>query len=147
MIDIRHRIGIRAPQERVHQALATTGGVASWWTGDVRGDADRDSKLFLFFGAPEPRLILAVVEVTADRIEWRCMEGADEWVDTTFTFELDRLGDETIVLFTHAGWRDAVPFEAHCSTKWAYFLLGLKSLLEGGQATPYPGDLKISSWG
>ena len=35
----------------------------------------------------------------------------------------------------------------HCSTKWAYFLLGLKSGLEGGAATPYPGDMAISTWG
>jgi hypothetical protein len=35
----------------------------------------------------------------------------------------------------------------HCSTKWAYFLLGLKAGLEGGAATPYPDDMKISSWG
>ena len=35
----------------------------------------------------------------------------------------------------------------HCSTKWAYFLLGLKASLEGGKATPFPGDLQISSWG
>ena len=33
------------------------------------------------------------------------------------------------------------------STKWAYFLLGLKAGLEGGSATPYPGDMAISTWG
>ncbi len=36
---------------------------------------------------------------------------------------------------------------AHCSTKWGYFLLGLKNGLEGGKATRYPEDMKISSWG
>ena len=35
----------------------------------------------------------------------------------------------------------------HCSTKWAYFLLGLKAGLEGGKATPWPDDMPISSWG
>jgi hypothetical protein len=35
----------------------------------------------------------------------------------------------------------------HCSTKWAYFLLALKAQLEGGRGTPYPDDMKISSWG
>ena len=147
MTDIRHRIGINAPLDRVHQSFATSAGIASWWDGDARGDASEGGKLLLYFGAPEPRLVLAVVQVAADRIEWRCVEGPDEWVDTRFTFELERQGEETIVLFTHADWREAVPFQAHCSTKWAYFLLGLKALLEGGQATPFPGDLKISSWG
>jgi hypothetical protein len=52
-----------------------------------------------------------------------------------------------VVLFTHAGWREPVEFMHHCSTKWAYFLLGLKAGLEGGPATPYPEDMAISSWG
>jgi uncharacterized protein YndB with AHSA1/START domain len=147
MTDIRHRIGINAPQERVQQAFATTEGVAAWWTRDAGGDATAGGKLLLYFGAPEPRLVLAVDEVSADRVEWHCLEGPDEWVDTRITFEFDHHDGETIVFFTHADWRESVPFLAHCSTKWAYFLLGVKSLLERGEATPFPGDLKISSWG
>ncbi len=147
MVDIRHRIGITAPQQQVHEALATTEGVASWWTRDAQGDATEGGKLELYFGRPERGLVLEVVEVSADRVRWRCLEGPDEWLGTTFTFELSHADGETVVLFTHAGWREAVPFLAACSTKWAYFLLGLKSGLEGGEATPYPGDLHISRWG
>jgi uncharacterized protein YndB with AHSA1/START domain len=147
MTDIRHRLGIYAPQEQVHHALATTEGVASWWTRDTTGDATEGGKLLLNFGGPDRRLVLEVVDVTPDRIEWRCLEGPDEWLVTTFTFELTRQGDETVLLFTHGGWSESVPFQAHCSTKWAFFLLGMKSLLEGGEATPFPGELQISSWG
>jgi hypothetical protein len=35
------------------------------------------------------------------------------------------------LLFTHAEWREPDEFIHHCSTKWAYFLLGLKAWLEG----------------
>jgi hypothetical protein len=35
----------------------------------------------------------------------------------------------------------------HCSTKWAYHLLGLKAGPEGGTATPYAEDMNISSRG
>jgi len=55
-------------------------------------------------------------------------------------------GDETVVLFTHAGWAEPVEFLHHCSTRWAYFLMSLKHALEGGEATPWPRDEKISSW-
>jgi hypothetical protein len=51
-----------------------------------------------------------------------------------------------VLRFTQT-WREPVEFMGHCSTKWGYFLLGLKSSLEGGEGTPYPGDLQISSWG
>ncbi len=32
---------------------------------------------------------------------------------------------------------------AHCSARWAYFLLSLKSLLETGKGTPFPEDLRF----
>jgi uncharacterized protein YndB with AHSA1/START domain len=147
MSDIRHRIGINAPQERVHDALATLDGVASWWTTDAEGDGGEGAKMLLYFGRPDRFIELEVLEVAPDGVVWRCRQGPDEWVDTTFTFELSHTDGETVILFTHGGWREPVPFQAHCSTKWAYFLLGLKSLLEGGQATPHPGELQISRWG
>ena len=95
MIAIRHRIGINAPQHQVHQAFATVAGVASWWTHDVTGDDTVGGKLLLYFGRPEPRLVLEVVELTDDRVGWRCLEGPDEWVGTTFTFELSHADGET----------------------------------------------------
>ena len=63
------------------------------------------------------------------------------------TVELESSGDETVLRFAHAGWREPVEFMGHCSTKWALFLLGLKAGLEGGKATPFPDEVKISSWG
>lgn len=147
MTDIRHHIGIEAPQAQVHQALSTTAGVASWWTTDADGDASRGGKLLFYFGSPDPRVVVEVIDVTPDRIEWSCVGGPDEWLGTMFTFELAHDAGETTVLFTHGGWREANAFQAHCSTKWAYFLLGLKSLVEDGAGTPYPGDRKIGRWG
>jgi hypothetical protein len=47
MSDIRHRIGIEAPQARVRGTLATTEGVASWWARDTRRDASEGGKLRL----------------------------------------------------------------------------------------------------
>jgi hypothetical protein len=76
-------------------------------------------------------------------VGWRCIEGAAEWVGTKLSFELSQNDDETVVLFTHAGWRDPSEFMAHCSARWAYFLLSLKSYLETGQGTPFPEDLKF----
>jgi uncharacterized protein YndB with AHSA1/START domain len=146
MTDIRHRISVKAPQEQVHRALTTTEGIGSWWTQDIEGDGGEGGKLRLSFGGGDRQLALEVVRVTPDLIEWRCLEGPDEWLPTTFTFELEREAGETTVLFTNAGWVEAVPFTHHCTTKWGSYFLGLKSLLEGGEAAPYPGDVHISSW-
>jgi hypothetical protein len=69
-------------------------------------------------------------------VGWTCVEGADEWVGTRLAFDLTAKDDETVVLFTHADWREPVEFMAHCSARWAYFLLSLKSYVETGRARP-----------
>ena len=77
---------------------------------------------------------------------WEVVDEPDEWVGTTIRFDLKQEDDFTIVLFKHEGWREPVEFMHHCSTKWASFLLSLKSLLETGTGQPAPRDLQISNW-
>jgi uncharacterized protein YndB with AHSA1/START domain len=144
---IRHRIGMDVPQEQVHRALATTEGLASWWTSDTTGDAGEGGTLTFTFGAPDRVIVFEVLDVARDRIVWRGLPGGPpEWVDTTVTFELARDGEETVLVFTHAGWREPGWFQAHCSTKWATYLVSLKALVDTGQGAPFPGDVRISSW-
>jgi len=50
------------------------------------------------------------------------------------------------VLFMHAGWREQVEFMSHCSTKWATFLMSMKSFVETGSGQPHPHDVQISNW-
>ena len=74
------------------------------------------------------------------------VEGPAEWIDTTVEWELHREDEYTIVMFAHRGWREAVPFMHHCSTKWATFLMSLKALVETGKGEPAPHDVRISNW-
>lgn len=146
MTAIRHRVGIAAPPARVYEALATKEGLAGWWTRTVDGDPDLGGTLGFYFSGAERGCSMEVVDLESPhRVGWRCVQGPDEWVGTTVTFEIKPAEDETVLLFTHA-WREPVEFMHHCSTKWAQFLLGLKAGFEGGAATPHPDDAKASSW-
>jgi hypothetical protein len=144
MADIRHRVGIKTSPESAKAAVTTRKGITNWWTRDVRETAD--GRLSFYFGQPEPAATMTVTTVE-DTATWHCDQGPTEWVGTTLTFEIRAVNDETIVLFTHAGWREPAEFMHHCSTKWAYHLLGLKTVLEGGPSTAFPDDLAVSSWG
>jgi uncharacterized protein YndB with AHSA1/START domain len=145
--DILQRIGIDAPPAEIHRSLSTIEGLASWWTDEVTGDPSVGGTLTFTFGSPDRGASMQVVSSTpGEEVTWRCVAGPDEWLGTTFTFALEPLADETVLLFTNAGWRETVPFMGHCTTKWAYYLLGLKAGLEGGKATPFPGSLEISGW-
>jgi hypothetical protein len=82
----------------------------------------------------------------ADRVRWEVVDGPEEWIGTRVSFELEQDGDHTIVLFRHEGWKEPVEFMHHCSTKWAVFLMSLKSLVETGTGAPHPYDVKIDNW-
>jgi hypothetical protein len=145
--DIRHRIGVKADPNDVYARLATLGGLQQWWTRDVRGHAAVGDTLSFHFGGPDRFVVMEVIELRpGERVAWRCVEGPDEWLDTEFTFDLSRDGDETAVLFTNSGWREPVEFMHHCTTKWGSFLIGLKQDVETGAGRPFPNDVKTSNW-
>jgi uncharacterized protein YndB with AHSA1/START domain len=150
MVDILHRVGIKAPLNDVYKALATREGVAGWWTLDTRGDSKVGATLKLVFTADGKELggfDIKVLDLEpGKRVLWQVMEGPAEWVGTKIRFELEQEGDYCVVLFKHEGWKEPVEFMSHCSTKWAIFLMSLKSLVETGKGNPSPDDVKISNW-
>ena len=137
MPDILHRVGIAAPLTRVRGALATVEGLRRWWVSTASGDASPGGTIDFSFCR------MKVLEAAGHRVRWRCVDGPPEWVGTSVTFDLSRGKGQTVVLFTHAGWKKPVEFMHHCSTKWATFLLSLRDLLESGRGRPTPRDLKI----
>ena len=145
MPDIRHRVAISAPLPQVYEAVATKEGVSGWWTRDgVQGESSEGSKLEFYFGQPQPAAVMEVEELHPQgHVQWNCIDGADEWIGTRLSFDLKEAGADTVVMFSHADWRSPSEFMAHCSARWAYFLLSLKSLMETGKGTPFPEDLKF----
>jgi hypothetical protein len=79
-------------------------------------------------------------------VQWRVTAGPPEWIGTDVTFSLSQEDEYTVLLFGHRNWREAVEFTAHCSMKWATFLLSLRDLVENGEGRPSPDDLKIDNW-
>lgn len=90
--------------------------------------------------------IVPTRRVPDQEVVWRVDEGPEEWIGTDVTFHLSEQDGYTIVLFGHRKWREAVEFTAHCSMKWATFLLSLRDLVETGRGRPSPADLKIDNW-
>jgi len=125
VFDILHRVGIKASLDKVYNALGTPEGVAGWWTTATTGD-----------------------NKAGGMITFRFTDNGRElgFFDMKIRFELKQEDDFTIVLFSHEGWKEPVEFMYHCSTKWAIFLMSLKSLGETGKGQPSPNDVKIGNW-
>jgi uncharacterized protein YndB with AHSA1/START domain len=144
MVDILHRVGITAAPTDVYAALTTIEGLAAWWTTDTSGAVD--DVLKFRFGSVGGFDMKVLDRQPNARVQWEVVEGPDEWVGTTVSFDLTQDGEWTIILFAHTGWREPVEFMNHCSTKWAIFLMSLKSLVESGTGAPHPNDVQISNW-
>ena len=151
MVDILHRVGIKAPVEEVYKALATREGLAAWWTNNTQAEGKVGAALQFRFsagGAEIGGFEMKVLELQpAKRVLWQVVDGPEEWVGTKISFELKQQGEFSIVLFKHQAWKEPVEFMHHCSTKWAIYLMSLKSLLETGKGKPNPNDTHISGDG
>jgi uncharacterized protein YndB with AHSA1/START domain len=146
MPDILHKVGIKSSSlGDVYKALATVEGLSRWWTSDTRGESKVGGVMQFRFGSGGFDMKVLELE-PAKRVLWQVVDGPEEWLGTKISFDLKQNDDWTIVLFKHAGWKQPVEFMHHCSTKWAVYLLSLKSLLETGKGSPWPNEIKLDSW-
>ena len=151
MVDILHKVGIKASSEEVYKALATREGLAGWWTTNTRGEGNVAGGVIDFRfsarGAEIGGVEMKVLELAPGKqVLWQVISGPGEWMGTRIAFELKQEDEYCIVLFKHQGWKEPVEFMHHCSTKWAIFLMSLKSLVETGKGAPNPDDFKIDNW-
>ena len=147
MVDILHRIGTRTPTPaKVYDALTTVEGLAGWWTEDTKGSGDHVGDVVAFRFLAGGFDMEVVEQQPGEHVVWKVVDGPAEWVDTTIDWQLRQDDDLAVILFKHQGWSEPVEFMHHCSTKWAVYLLSLKSLVETGKGAPAPRDVKIDSW-
>ena len=154
MADIRHRVGIRAPQPDVYEKLSTTAGIASWWTRDTVGDAAPGGRFEVYFGSPEPSAVIEVVAADPENgVVWRVVEGPDEWLPTRFVVALltPRRATMTVApVHAMTGWRE--PVRLHRLTpqhEMGVLPAGPEDIDEGRRGgTPCrPASCRMSSWG
>jgi uncharacterized protein YndB with AHSA1/START domain len=143
MPDIVQRLGIRPTPWKVYTALTEQKGLAGWWTSNTNASPKVGALLQCRVGDHGGNDMTVVRLVPDKRIQWRCVNGAKEWIGTRVMFDLKREGGRTILLFAQCGWRTQGECMHYCSAKWAGYLLSLKSLLEKGRGRPYPTDIDI----
>jgi uncharacterized protein YndB with AHSA1/START domain len=137
MADIKHLLHLNAPSSKVYQAITEEAGLKSWWTDDTIATPNEGAIIEFNFGDRYHDEMKVVKLEPNQRVEWLCLVGEPEWIDTTFIFDLATNGDKTILRFTHGNWRESTDFFASCNFHWAYYLRSLKLLCETGEGTPF----------
>ena len=147
MPNIIHRIGTdNSTVQQMYEMVSTIEGLFSWWTTRVTGESQIGSVIQFHFGEGGPHFQVIDLQ-PSKRVEWKCVQGPKEWIDTHIEFNISNEDGQTVLLFKHCGWREEVEFMHHCSTQWAYFLIGLRKFFETGDGTPYGKNFEpISRW-
>ena len=143
--EINLRIGAKTTPKKAYAALTDPSKLAKWWTPDTRGSGTRvGDTLEFWFGD-----FCEKFDVTGLRpgkeVAWKAPkhQGAPEWEGTEVKFTISKDKKQTFVRFRHSGWKENSDFHAHCSTRWAVFLVSLKELLETGKGRPIPNDIRV----
>lgn len=137
MAELRHLVVIAAPVGRVYRALTEQSGLAGWWTEQTIAQEGVGSTIEFRFGDRYFNKMRIVALEPDARVEWECLEGDEEWVGTSFVFELEVKDGQTVVRFTHGKWRAVTDFFAHCNFHWGFYLRSLKSFCESGRGEPF----------
>ncbi|MGO9612619.1 MAG: SRPBCC family protein [Dissulfurispiraceae bacterium] len=141
--EIDLQVGVKASPEEVYKALTEPKRLAQWWTSDIRGSGSKVGDVLEFWFGDFCQKFEVKTLKPGKHVHWKAKEGMDEWAPTEISFSLTTDDVQTLVRFRHSGWKKNTEFFAHCSMKWATFLLSFKDLLEKGKGKPAPNDLEI----
>jgi uncharacterized protein YndB with AHSA1/START domain len=140
MADIKHLFHINASRETVYGAITSIEGLAAWWTSQASGESKAGSILEFRFGAQFFNKMKVIEMKPAESVTWECIDGAEDWIGTRITFDLDDNEGKTRLRFSHSGWKETGDFFAQCNFSWGRFMESLRNFCEKGKGNPFsPG--------
>jgi len=137
MVDLTHQVPIEAPAARVYAAVATTDGNRGWWTADSVVDTRAGGKAEFGF---ERRAVVFHMRidrlVPGEAVVMACTGGQPEWAGTTLSWTIASDGEQSVLRFTHGGWKELSDYCASCNSMWGRLMYRLKDYVESGKADP-----------
>lgn len=138
MPNIRHVVDFEAPADTVFELVSSREGFSQWWSMRVEGDSalGGEGLTFEFPSGSSHRWM--TLELGDSVFEMECLDdtGGPEWIGTRLRFEVKPTEGGSQLRFQHLDWRNATDFFGHCNFTWGFFLMGLKTLAEGGEGRP-----------
>ncbi len=143
--EINLRVGVKASADKAFKALTEPARLAQWWTPDTRGSGTKVGDTLEFWFGDFCEKFKVTTLRPGKEVAWKAPkgQGAPEWEGTEVRFSISKDEKQTFIGFRHSGWKDNGGFHAHCSTRWAVFLLSLKERLETGRGRPIPNDVRV----
>jgi len=161
MPNIHHELLIIAAPEKIYNSITTQEGLSAWWTPGATAKPELDSIARFPFG-PNYFKEMKIITLKPQQVEWICIKGADEWIDTTISFKLHPgskaallnshpelqgqleqqkdFDNGALLVFRHDNWKNYTAMFAECNYTWGQFLRSLKLFCETGKGRPWPNQ-------
>ena len=134
---IYHDLTIKAPIEKVFDAVCKPTHLINWWPLKCQGIPEIGNE-YNFYFTPEYDWYGKVSTLIPNKSFHIKMTKSDlDWNSTTFGFDLDEENSKTQLNFSHLGWRQCNSEYRQSSFCWAMLLKGLKDYLEKGIILPF----------
>src|SRR5260221_14413219 len=103
MTDILHRIQINSSPHKVYNSIVTEKGLSGWWIKNVKTNSGVNSIAEFDFDSNVTKMHIDKL-IQDQRVDWTCVDGPDEWINTHLFFVLASHGVNSILRFGHTGW-------------------------------------------
>lgn len=167
MPHIRHELVIGASAKKIYDAITSQEGLSAWWTANTMAVPEIDSIARFGFGEEYFKKMKILELQSSRRVRWQCIAGAEEWIGTAISFELEsgeketllnfhpelkdqiqqqqNSDEQTLVIFRHDDWKEYTKMFAECNYTWGRFLRSLKLFCETGKGLPWPNQHRTQS--
>jgi uncharacterized protein YndB with AHSA1/START domain len=142
MPDIFHDFIVKAPAQKVFQAISTPQGLDAWWTKRSSGEPRLGAEYELGFGPGYDWRAVVSRCVPGAEFELEMTQAHEDWQGTRVALDLEQKEGFTQVRFLHSGWPANEHYRASCYC-WAMYLRILKRYVEYGETVPYEQRLDV----
>lgn len=143
MADIFHDLPIKAPIDRVFDAISTPEGLDTWWSKRASGTPREGAEFELSFGAGYDWRAKVIRCTPPREFELQMVQADSDWTGSRVGFHLEPRGNVIWLRFSHSGWRSVNEHYRISCNCWALYLRILRRSLEYGELVPYEQRLDV----
>lgn len=134
---IYHNLFIKAPRQKVFDAVTLPEHLNNWWSLKSSGRPVLRETYNLNFTNMYDWYCDVVACMPNESFHLKMTKSDKDWNPTTFGFELEEKDNGTYVKFSHVNWPEENDHLKHSSFCWALLLNGLKNYIEKGIVIPF----------
>ncbi len=140
MANIKNYLTIDAGASKIYEAITTENGIKNWWTDDCSIKPEIGFINEFRFDKGYCKYIEVTNLEEGKRVDWKFVDGNEEWMGTVFSFEIMENDGKSDLRFYHNNWKEETDYFGVCSYHWGRFMASLKSYVETGLGQPFKSE-------